>query len=138
VLASALGYALSAIATRVLGRTDGTQSMMFWLMFFVAVGAGVLALPDWRPIQPAHWRVIGAMAVTGSIGSWAITEAFKRGEASVIAPLEYTALVWGVALDWLLWHVLPAARTFVGAAVVIASGIYLVRRERMQATTPHA
>ena len=47
---------------------------------------------------------VGAsVAVTGSIGQWAITEAFKLGEASVIAPLEYTSLVWGVALDWMLW-----------------------------------
>jgi len=130
ILACAVGYALSAITVRILGRTDSTQSMVFWLMLFVAVGAGILALPDWRPIQRADWPVIGAMVVTGSIGQWAITEAFKLGEASVIAPLEYTALVWGVGLDWVLWRILPLPRTFVGAAVVIACGIYLIRRER--------
>ena len=131
VLASALGYALSAITVRVLGRTDSTQSMVFWLMICVAVGAGVLALPQWRPIRPEHWIVLGAMAVAGSLGQWAITEAFKRGEASVIAPFEYTALVWGVGLDWTLWHVVPSTRTFAGAAVVIASGVYLLRHERV-------
>ena len=130
VLACAVGYALSAITVRILGRTDSTPSMVFWLMLFVAIGAGILALPDWHPIQKADWPVIGAMVVTGSIGQWAITEAFKLGEASVIAPLEYTALVWGVGLDWVLWRILPLPRTFIGAAIVIACGIYLIRRER--------
>ena len=137
VLLSAVGYALSAITVRVLGRTDSSQSMVFWLMLFVAIGAGALALPDWRPIVRADWPVIGAMAVTGSIGQWAITEAFKRGEASVIAPLEYTALVWGIAIDWTLWRVLPVPRTFVGAAIVIACGIYLIRRESSHEVVEH-
>jgi drug/metabolite transporter (DMT)-like permease len=137
ILASAVGYALSAITVRVLGRTDSSQSMVFWLMLFVSLGAGALALPGWRPIQSADWPVIGAMAVTGSIGQWAITEAFKRGEASVIAPLEYTALAWGVALDWILWRALPVPRTFIGAAIVIACGIHLVRRERSHEMAEH-
>lgn len=136
ILFAAVGYALSAITVRVLGQTDSSQSMVFWLMLFVAIGAGALALPDWRPIQRADWPVIGAMAVTGSIGQWAITEAFKRGEASVIAPLEYTALVWGVAIDWALWRILPLPRTFVGAAIVIACGVYLIRRESVGEVSP--
>jgi drug/metabolite transporter (DMT)-like permease len=130
VLGTAIGYAISAITVRVLGRTDSTQSMVFWLMVLISLGAGTLALPGWRPIQSPHWLVIGGIAVTGSVGQWAITEAFKHAEASLIAPLEYTALAWGVVLDWIFWHTLPGARTFVGAAVIIASGIYLVRRER--------
>jgi drug/metabolite transporter (DMT)-like permease len=131
VLGTATGYAINAITTRVLGRTDTSPSMVFWLMTLIAIGAGGLAWNDWRPIQSAHWPVIGALAVTGSIGQWAITEAFKHAEASLIAPLEYTALAWGVALDWIVWHTLPGARTFLGAAVIIASGIYLIRREHV-------
>ena len=135
ILATAVCYALSAITVRVLGRTDSTQSMVFWLMTFVAFGAGALALPDWRPIESGDWMVLVALALTGSVGQWAITEAFKLGESSVIAPLEYTALVWGVGLDWILWQTTPAARTLAGAAVVIMSGVYLIRRERAQAQT---
>ena len=132
ILGTALGYALSAITVRILGRTDSTQSMVFWLMTFMAIGAGLLALPTWRPVQPQHWWIVCAMGVSGSAGQWAITEAFRRGEASFIAPFEYTALVWGIALDWFFWHTVPAAVMLAGAAVIIASGIYLVRRERVQ------
>lgn len=137
VLVTALGYALSVITVRVLGRTDTTQSMVFWVIAILSVGAGLLALPAWRPIQPAHWLVIGGIAVTGSLGQWAVTEAFKRGEASFIAPFEYTALAWGVGLDWYLWKTIPAPVTMLGAAVIIASGVYLVRRERVHVEAEH-
>ena len=64
-------------------------------------------------------------------------DAFRLGEASLIAPLEYTALVWGVALDLALWGVLPDAITWLGAAIIIASGLYLLRRERVHAEAEH-
>jgi drug/metabolite transporter (DMT)-like permease len=137
ILACAVGYALSAITVRILGRTDSTQSMMFWLMLLVGVGAGLIALPQWRPIQPQHWFVIGGVALTGSLGQFAITEAFRLGESSFIAPFEYTALAWGVGLDWFVWKTLPAPITIAGAFVIIASGLYLVRRERVHVEAEH-
>ncbi len=137
VLATAVTYAASAITTRVLGRTDSSQSMVFWLMAMIALGAGILALPDWRPIQRGDWPAIIAMAFTGSLGQWGITEAFRRGQASFIAPLEYTALLWGVILDWTIWHTLPGLATFAGAAIIIASGVYLIRGEREHAEAEH-
>lgn len=137
VLATAAGYALSAITVRVLGRTDSTQSMTFWLMALVGIGAGLIALPDWRPIQSSHWLVIAGIAVTGSLGQFALTEAFRIGEASFIAPFEYTALAWGVGLDWFVWRTTPAPITITGAFVIIASGVYLVRRERVHVEAEH-
>jgi drug/metabolite transporter (DMT)-like permease len=130
VLACAGAYAVSAIIVRILGRTDSTQSMVFWMMMIVSFGAGALALPTWRVIQPVHWWIIAGIGVSGSIGQYALTEAFNRGEASVIAPFEYTALAWGVGLDWIFWQTTPGPLTLIGAAVIIASGVYLIRRER--------
>ena len=138
IVVCAVGYALSAITVRILGRTDSTQSMMFWLMAMIGGGATLLALPQWRAIEPRHWIVIAGVGVTGGLGQWAITEAFRIGEASFIAPFEYSALAWGLALDWILWQTLPAARAFAGAAVIIASGIYLIRRERVRDHAPAA
>lgn len=137
VVATAVGYAFSAIIVRVLGRTDSTQSMMFWLMLMVGIGAGLLALPSWRPIQSVHWPIIAGMALSGSLGQLAITEAFKLGEASFIAPFEYTALAWGVGLDWFVWHTIPVPVTMLGAFVIIASGVYLVRREKVHLEAEH-
>jgi drug/metabolite transporter (DMT)-like permease len=138
VLLAALGYAVSAITVRVLARTDSTQAMVVWLMLLMAVGAGLLAWPQWTPLRTEHaWIIIG-IGIAGALGQWAITEAFRLGEASLLAPLEYTALVWGVLLDATLWGVLPDSVTWFGAGIIVASGLYLLRREgdRAQATPP--
>ena len=79
----------------------------------------------------------GGLVVSGFLGQLAITEAFSNGKASSVAPFEYTALAWGVALDWLLWRALPDAYTLLGAAIIIGSGIYLVRREAVHAESEH-
>ncbi|MEO6169961.1 MAG: DMT family transporter, partial [Lysobacter sp.] len=68
-----------------------------------------------------------------AIGQYAITAAFRSGSASLLAPLEYTALVWGVLLDVSIWGVLPDAITWLGAGIIIASGLYMLRRERVRA-----
>lgn len=137
VLVAAFGYAVSAITVRVLARTDSTQAITFWLLALMAFGAGAVALPGWVPLRIQDVWVIAAIGVGGALGQYAITEAFRLGEASLIAPLEYTALLWGVALDLALWGVLPDAATWLGAAIIIASGLYLLRRERVHADAGH-
>jgi drug/metabolite transporter (DMT)-like permease len=138
VLLAALGYAISAITVRVLARTDSTQAMVVWLMALMALGAGALAAPGWVPLRLEHAWVIAGIGIGGALGQYAITEAFRLGEASLIAPLEYTALVWGVALDLALWGVLPDAVTWLGAGIIVASGLYLLHREKVHvvATPP--
>lgn len=137
VLLAATMYAISAITVRVLSRTDSTQAMVVWLMTLLAVGAGLLAWPQWVPVRAEHAWLIAGIGLAGALGQYAITEAFRLGEASLIAPLEYTALVWGVLLDLALWGVLPDAVTWVGAAIIVASGLYLLRRERVHAEAEH-
>jgi drug/metabolite transporter (DMT)-like permease len=130
VLVSAACYALNAISVRILGRTDSTAAMSFWFVTMVAIGAGLLALPDWQPLRPADAGWLIAMGVTGALGQVFITEAFKCAPVSVIAPFEYSTLFWGVLLDLVLWGVLPGAAVFAGAAVIVGSGLYLIHRER--------
>lgn len=137
VLLAAFGYSVSAITVRIIARTDSTQALMVWLLFFMALGAGVLAAPQWVPIRSADAWVIVGIGVAGALGQYAITEAFRLGEASLIAPLEYTALVWGVLLDATLWGVLPDSVTWIGAAIIVASGLYLLRRERIHVEAEH-
>ncbi|MGX5671619.1 DMT family transporter [Thermomonas sp. XSG] len=137
VLLAAFGYAVSAITVRVLARTDSTQAITFWLLALMALGAGALAAPGWVALRGEHLWIVAAIGVAGALGQYAITEAFRVGEASLIAPLEYTALVWGVGLDLLLWGVLPDAVTWAGAGIIIASGLYLLRRERVHVEAEH-
>jgi drug/metabolite transporter (DMT)-like permease len=136
VLGSALGYAVSAVTGRLLSRTDSSASLVFWTTVLLALGAGTLALPDWVSVQQAHWPLVTGLAVTGFLGQLSITEAFRHGQASVVAPFEYTALAWGMGLDWVLWHTVPGIATLLGGAIIIGSGLYLVRQERTQPVLP--
>ncbi len=137
VLLAAAAYAVSAITVRVLVRTDTNQAMVVWLLLLMALGAGALAWPDWLALRMEDVWIVAAIGVVGTLGQYAITEAFRLGEASLIAPLEYSALVWGVALDLALWGVLPDAVTWLGAGIIIASGLYLLHRERVHLEAEH-
>jgi len=129
IMGTALCYALSSVLVRIIGRTDSTQAMVFWMTCMLAIGATLIALPNWQPILVDHYVVIGAIAITGAIGQWGITYAFKHAPASSVAPLEYTGIAWAVAIDIIAWSTIPEWRTLAGAAVIIGSGVYLLRFE---------
>jgi len=131
VIAAAAAYALSAIVVRILGRTDSTQSMVFWMLAMLGLFATLLAWPHWVAVRVEHAWLLVVLAVTGAVGQWALTHAFRHTPAALLAPLEYTALVWGLGLDWLVWNTLPDRTMLLGAAVIIVAGVYLLRRERM-------
>jgi len=137
VLGAAACYAVSAIAGRIISRSDRSEHMVLWLMLLMGTGATLLAAPGWVGVRAADFWLLVALAISGFLGQLAITEAFNSGEASVVAPFEYSALAWGVAIDWLLWNALPDRYTLIGAAIIIGSGIYLVRKERTHAQAEH-
>jgi drug/metabolite transporter (DMT)-like permease len=129
-LVGAVAYALSAIAVRVLTRTDTTVSVVFWTVGLMTVFTATLAAPAWAPIERTHWQWLLLLGALAAIGQYLLTEAFRSAPPFVVAPFEYSALLWGVAIDRVVWHVLPSARVCLGGGVVIASGLYLMWRER--------
>ncbi len=129
-LLAALCYAVSAITVRILGRTEGTGNMVFWLMTLLALGAGLLALPDWQPLKSELWFSFVLIGITGFAGQIAITQAFKVAPSALIAPFEYTALLWGIGFDILLWQLYPQLSTLIGAAIIMLSGLYLLWQHR--------
>jgi drug/metabolite transporter (DMT)-like permease len=129
VLATALCYALSSVLVKIIGRTDSTQSMMFWMTCMLAIGSTAIALPDWQPLRQEHYLIVLGVAFTGAIGQWGITFAFKHAPAASVAPLEYSGLAWVIMIDYFVWAAIPEWRTLAGAAVIIASGLYLLRFE---------
>ena len=133
VLGTALCYALSSVLVKIIGRTDSTQSMVFWMTCMLAIGATLLALPLWQPILREHYLIILGVAITGALGQWGITEAFKHAPAASVAPLEYSGLAWVIMIDLFVWSVVPGWRTLLGAAVIIGSGLVLLRFEARRA-----
>ncbi len=131
---SALCYAMNVLTIRVLGRTDSSRAMVVWYLGLLAIGGGLWAAASgWRPVADGHWPVIAAIGLTGASGQFLFTEAFRRAQPSVVIPFEYTAILWAMALDFALWAALPTSAVIAGAAVVIASGLYVVYDERRAA-----
>jgi drug/metabolite transporter (DMT)-like permease len=131
-------YALSVVTLRLLARTDSNESMVFWFTAMLAAGAGLMSLPGWRDLLWADLPLMLGVGVCGALGQHFITVAFRSAPAAVVAPFEYTALLWGVLLDLAVWHVLPGALTLVGGSIVIGAGLYLIQRERRQAAVASA
>jgi drug/metabolite transporter (DMT)-like permease len=69
------------------------------------------------------------IGVTGAVGQVLLTAAFRRASVAVVAPFDYVHMVWAVIYGWWLWSYLPDSRTWIGSAVVIASGLYVLYRE---------
>ncbi len=138
-LVSAIGYALGAIALRVVTRTESTTSIVFWTIGLMTVCTMLLAAPGWVALREDHWTMLAALGAFGAVGQALLTEAFRAAPPAVVAPFEYTALLWGIVIDWTFWNVLPTARVLLGAAFVVASGLYLIWREgnRTVADSPH-
>jgi drug/metabolite transporter (DMT)-like permease len=71
--------------------------------------------------------------VSGALGQYWITDAFRRAPPSVVGPFEYTSMLWAFAIDWIFWSAQPTRALLIGAGVVIASGIYVIVDERRMA-----
>ena len=129
-LASAVGYAVSAITIRIVTRTDTSAATVFWSLLILTIISGIIASLRWVPVQWDHWYLIVGLGISGAAGQYFITEAFRLAPPPVVAPLEYSALAWGLLFDWLIWATAPGLRMLAGAFVIVASGIYVIHRER--------
>lgn len=126
-LVAALAYALSAITIRVQGRTESVAAIVFWGLLVTTLLSGVAAVIDWRPLRVQDTPWIVALGVTGLLAQHYITRAFQIAPPHVVAPLEYSSLLCGIALDALLWGVAPDPAVLAGASVVVGSGVYVIR-----------
>ena len=123
-------YSLSALTVRSLGQGNSSMSMVFWYLLLVSIGAGLLAIGDWRPIPSSDWSWLIGIGVTGALGQVWLTNAFRRAPPSVVGPFEYTSILWAFAIDWIFWSAAPSASLVLGACIVIASGIVVILDER--------
>lgn len=128
--AATVCYSLSALTVRSLGRRNSNVGTVFWNFTLVGLGSGALAAFDWRPVPPAEWPWLGAVGIAGALGQYWITDAFRRAPPSVVGPFEYTSLLWAFAIDWIFWSAAPSLSLIAGAAVVVASGTYVIWDER--------
>jgi drug/metabolite transporter (DMT)-like permease len=136
LLAAGVGtvcYALSALMVRRLGRTDSNTALVFWVLALGGAAGAVLALPDWHAIPRSDWGWLTLVGLSGALGQYWLTDAFRRAPPSVVGPFEYTSMVWALAIDWIFWSAAPTGALLAGAAVVVASGLYVIVDEHRMA-----
>jgi len=136
VLAAALStlcYAASALTVRLLGRTVSSTSMVFWYLAMVGLGSALLALRDWQPVPGGDWAWLVLVGLSGALGQFWVTDAFRRAPPSVVGPFEYTAILWAFAIDWIFWSTPPTRGLMLGAAIVIGGGVFVILDERRMA-----
>jgi drug/metabolite transporter (DMT)-like permease len=129
-------YSLSALTVRSLGRGNSIMSTVFWNLTLVGLGCGLLSIPGWRQIPAADWPWLAGTGLSGALGQFCITDAFRRAPPAVVAPFEYTSILWAFLIDWLFWAATPSPSLVLGAAIVIATGIYVIWDERRSAELP--
>jgi drug/metabolite transporter (DMT)-like permease len=130
VVLATLCYSLSALMVRSLSRVQPPMALVFWYLLLVGLGSGALGSRDWLPIQPRDWGVLAGIGLAGTLGQLWITEAFSSAPPSVVAPFEYTALLWAFAIDRLVWSTSPSLLLLAGGAIVVGSGIVIIEEER--------
>jgi len=130
-LASASCYAIYVIATRALARTDSNETTLFYGNL---VGAAAML-----PVLPFAWTTPSSLLLValmvglglfGSLGHYLLIAAHRLAPASLLAPFIYTQLVWVILFGYLVFAHVPNAWTLSGSAIVIASGLYVLYRER--------
>ncbi len=129
ILASALCFAFAMLLTRRMARSETNVAMLA----YSTLGAGLLALP----LMPFLWKTpaggdIWLFVLIGLVGGTAayfIIVAYRNAPAALVAPFEYTALVWAAILGWIIWREQPQPMVWLGAAVIMLSGLYITHRE---------
>jgi drug/metabolite transporter (DMT)-like permease len=128
-LAGMLAYAFTTLLLRRLGGRDSTVTIVFWFMAIVCLGSGLLAIPQWQPVDRAHWPHILLIGLTGVFGQAMLTAAFRRASVAVVAPFDYTHMLWAVVYGLAFWGYLPGWRVWIGASIIVLSGLYILLRE---------
>jgi drug/metabolite transporter (DMT)-like permease len=129
VLASALCFALTALITRHMSRTETNVA----LLTYTTLGAGLASLPImpfvWRPPAPDDLWLFLAIGLIGGTAGYFVIQAYSNAPPAIIAPFDYTALIWAALIGWIVWREQPEPAVWLGAAVIAASGLYITHRE---------
>ncbi len=130
VLLGAVGWAMAMITIRRMGDAgESGVAIVLWFALGAAVLAGVASLPVWLTPSPTQWALLAATGVISALGQVLMTEAYRSGEASLLAPFEYSGIVWTALLGAAIWAEWPDAIGFCGIGLLVGSGVYIWWRE---------
>ncbi len=128
-IGASLGFALMITATRWLSRTERSLPLLLYMITGYTVYGAVLTPFQWVTPAAADFALFAALGVFYTLGYYMEVRALSLAPVGVITPFMYTALLWAVLFGWLIWGELPAANVWAGAALMVASGLYILYRE---------
>lgn len=126
---NALFGALGSISVRGLSRTEPSSSVVFYMGLFIALFSLPLLPFVWVRPDGFDFVALCSLGLVGGVGQYWTTQALYYAPAATVAPLNYTALIWGLLLGFLIWHEVPDGMMVLGALIVTASGLFILRRE---------
>lgn len=128
-LLAAMGVAGVTIAIRQIGKTESTQTTVLWFTSFSLIVSG-LFMPVFAQAHGAYaWGLLLALGMCGGVGQLFLTASLRAAPIAVVVPFDYTSLIWAVLLGWLIWDTHPQTTTWIGATIIVGSGLYTIYRE---------
>lgn len=128
-LAGTVFYAVAAIAVRHLSRTETSTAIVFYFTLTCTVISAVFLPFEWKSPNLTDLALLILVGLIGGTAQLFMTTAFRSVDIAVVMPFEYTAMLWSVGIGYTVWGDVPGLNVWIGAIFVIASGIYIVRRE---------
>ena len=117
------------IQVRDLGRTESAMTIVFWFSLISMVPLGI-ALPFvMTPHSAGEWGLLVGLGLLGAVVQLSLTGALRLAPVAVVTPMDYSSLLWSIACGWWLFGTVPADTTWVGAPLIIASGLFIAWRE---------
>jgi len=128
-LIAALLTASVTITIRHLGKTERATTTVFWFAASSLVPLAVMMIWFAGAHDPATWAILGALALAGGLAQLTLTGALRLAPVALVMPMDYTSLVWAVLLGTWIFGELPTPWIWIGAPIIIASGLVIVWRE---------
>ena len=128
-LLGALFFSLFQLTTRRLTRTETTDTLLYYTGAGGLVWSSALVPFFWVTPELVHWQVFIGTGILGAVAHLCLIQAFERAQASLLAPFNYSKLLWGILLGYLLFDQLPNLNTLAGCLLIIAAGLYIFSRE---------
>ena len=130
VVMAAAAFALRQVLSRVLAATDRTATTVAYTAIASVLLLSVPLPFFWRAPE-AGWELalLASMAACAALGELLVIRALEIAQAIVLAPIHYSLIIWGTFYGWLVFDQLPDRWTLLGAAIIIATGLYIMNRE---------
>jgi drug/metabolite transporter (DMT)-like permease len=130
VLIAAAFWAYAIILMRRIARRESSLLQMFYSNGFFLIATGIACLFGWRTPDAGQVALLAIVGVVGGLAQFLLYEGARHAPASLVATLEYSALLWAFVLGYAIWGDIPPPAVFAGAFLILAAGLLLVGSER--------